>query len=377
MRLSGGRHLGYCTNVHAGESAAEVLDSLRRVAAPVRQRLGVEALGIGLYLSHRAAGEVDPLRLRDELAGLGLYAFTFNGFPYGGFHAGRVKEAVYRPDWTDPLRAAHTLRLASIIDAVAPSDVTSPTISSLPLGWRIGWTDEHTRAAAAALVRVARELEKRAAGGRRPIRICLEPEPGCILETTRDAVRFFEGPIAHAAGRDVGAVQTHLGICYDFCHQAVAFESPKDVIGSLTAAGVRIGKVQVSSALELRDPADAGALARLAAFDEPRYLHQARARDGGGYCDDLPEAIERLPRDRPWRVHFHSPIDRDVAGPLGTTRAEIQVALDQLRDGSVTTQFEVETYTWSVLPEAERPANDAALATGLAREVTWARTALR
>jgi sugar phosphate isomerase/epimerase len=365
MRLSGGRHLGYCTNVHAGESAAEVLDSLRRVAAPVRQRLGVEALGIGLYLSHRAAGEVDPLRLRDELAGLGLYAFTFNGFPYGGFHAGRVKEAVYRPDWTDPLRAAHTLRLASIIDAVAPSDVTSPTISSLPLGWRIGWTDEHTRAAAAALVRVARELEKRAAGGRRPIRICLEPEPGCILETTRDAVRFFEGPIAHAAGRDVGAVQTHLGICYDFCHQAVAFESPKDVIGSLTAAGVRIGKVQVSSALELRDPADAGALARLAAFDEPRYLHQARARDGGGYCD------------RPWRVHFHSPIDRDVAGPLGTTRAEIQVALDQLRDGSVTTQFEVETYTWSVLPEAERPANDAALATGLAREVTWARTALR
>jgi hypothetical protein len=76
-------------------------------------------------------------------------------------------------------------------------------------------------------------------------------------------------------------------------------------------------------------------------------------------------------------VHFHSPIDRDVAGPLGTTRAEIEIALDQLRNGAVTTQFEVETYTWSVLPEAERPADDAALAAGLAREVGWARTALR
>jgi sugar phosphate isomerase/epimerase len=376
MRLSGGRQLGYCTNVHAGESASEVLDSLRRVAAPVRERLGVEALGLGLYLSHRAAGEVDPPRLRDDLAAFGLYAFTFNGFPYGGFHAGRVKEAVYRPDWTDPLRAAHTLRLAAIIDVVAPRDVAVPTISTLPLGWRIGWTPEQTDASARALVGVARELRERVGRGGRPVRICIEPEPGCILESTRDAVRFFEGPIAQAAGRDMDAVRAHLGVCYDFCHQAVAFEDPKDVISELTRAGIAIGKVQVSSALELRDPADAAALARLASFDEPRYLHQARARDGGGYVDDLPEALQRLPRDRPWRVHFHSPIDRDVAGPLGTTRADLEMALGQLRSGTVTTQFEVETYTWSVLPETERPADDAALATGLAREVGWARNAL-
>jgi sugar phosphate isomerase/epimerase len=376
MRLSGGRQLGYCTNVHAGESAAEVMDSLRRVAVPVRERLGVPALGLGLYLSHRAAGEVDPARLGDELAALGLYAFTFNGFPYGGFHAGRVKEAVYRPDWTDPLRAAHTLRLATILETIAPRDVAAPTISSLPLGWRIGWTPEQTAAAAGALVDVARELRERVARGGRPIRICLEPEPGCIIETTRDAVSFFEGPITQAAGRDLEAVHAHLGVCYDFCHQAVAFEDPKDVIAQLTGAGVAIGKVQVSSALELRNPADAAALARLATFVEPRYLHQTRARDAGGYCDDLPEALERLPRDRPWRVHFHSPIDRDVAGPLGTTRADLQVALEQLRSGTVTSQFEVETYTWSVLPETERPADDAALAAGLAREVASARTAL-
>src|SRR3989442_4954556 len=131
MRLPGGRPLGYCPNVHAGESAAEVMDSLRRVAAPVRQRLGVESLGIGLYLSHRAAGEVDPARLRDQLAGLGLYAFTFNGFPYGGFHAGRVKEAVYRPDLTDPLRAEHTLRLAASIHLNGPAHPDGSTNSRL------------------------------------------------------------------------------------------------------------------------------------------------------------------------------------------------------------------------------------------------------
>ena len=41
-----------------------------------------------------------------------------------------------------------------------------------------------------------------------------------------------------------------------------------------------------------------------------------------------------------------------------------------------TTQYECETYTWSVLPEADRPTDDAALARGIAREVASARDAL-
>jgi sugar phosphate isomerase/epimerase len=375
MRLSGGAHLGYCTNAHAAETAAEVVDTLRRVAAGVRQRLDVPALGLGLYLSHRAASETDAGKLRDELAGLGLYAFTFNGFPYGGFHAERVKQAVYLPDWTDPRRAEHTLRLAAILDAMAPPDVTEPTISSLPLGWRVGWTAEHMDASARALVGVARELRARADRGGRRIRICLEAEPGCALELTPHVVRFFEGPLAQAAGAERELIDAHLGVCYDLCHQAVAFEDPADVIGAMTRAGIRIGKVQVSSALELRNPADEVARARLAAFDEPRYLHQARARDGG-YVDDLSESFDRLPRDRPWRVHFHSPIDRDFEGPLGTTRSELSRALTLLRNSGVTTQYECETYTWSVLPEADRPTDDAALARGLAREVASARDTL-
>jgi len=349
MRLAGGAHLGYCTNAHAAETGAEVVDTLRRVAAGVRERLDVPALGLGLYLSHRAVSETDAGKLRDELARLGLYAFTFNGFPYGGFHAERVKQAVYLPDWTDPRRAEHTLKLAAILEVMAPPEVTEPTISSLPLGWRIGWTDEHMDASARALIGVARELRARAERGGRRIRICLEAERELI--------------------------DAHLGACYDLCHQAVAFEDPADVIAAMARAGIRIGKVQVSSALELRNPADEAARGRLAAFDEPRYLHQARARDGG-YVDDLPEAFDRLPRDRPWRVHFHSPIDRDFEGPLGTTRSELSRALTLLKNGGVTTQYECETYTWSVLPEADRPTDDAALARGIAREVASARDTL-
>ena len=75
-------------------------------------------------------------------------------------------------------------------------------------------------------------------------------------------------------------------------------------------------------------------------------------------------------------MHFHSPIDRDFEGPLGTTRSELSRALTLLRNSSVTTQYECETYTWSVLPEADRPTDDAALARGIAREVASARDTL-
>jgi hypothetical protein len=39
--------------------------------------------------------------------------------------------------------------------------------------------------------------------------------------------------------------------------------------------------------------------------------------------------------------------------------------------------LEVETYTWSVLPAAERPNNDAELTRGLANEIAFVRAALQ
>jgi sugar phosphate isomerase/epimerase len=372
--LPAGVHLGYCTNVHAAETVEALGRVLERVAARVRERLLAPRLGLGLYLPASAAAEVDAGALAAQLDALGLYAFTINGFPYGDFHADRVKEIVYTPSWADPRRAAYTLRLAEVLERIAPADVARPTISTVPLGWRIGWTEVETRRAAQALVGVARALAER--GGRR-IRICLEPEPGCVIESTADAVRFFGGPLADAArtADDAAAVRAHLGICFDTCHQAVAFEDPGASLTALAAAGIAVGKAQLSSALELADPADDSARARLASFDEPRFLHQARAR-GGRAEIDLAPALRSLPRSEPWRVHFHVPIDRAVTGALTTTQGELLRAIEVLRQTGATDHFEVETYTWSVLPPGERPLDDEGLAAGLARELAWARARL-
>jgi len=203
------------------------------------------------------------------------------------------------------------------------------------------------------------------------VRVCLEPEPECAIESTADALAFFAGPLARAGTRDL--VARHLGVCFDTCHQAVMFEDLPSSLEALARAGVVVGKMQLSSALELPDPRNAEARAALMAYDEPRYLHQVRTPDRQG-TPDLPEAFADLPADRPWRVHFHVPIDRQILGRVQTTRRELETAL-AARGG--VRALEVETYTWSVLPLADRPRDAQSLADGIARELSWVRGAMK
>ena len=50
--------LGYCANVHPGESLADVLHAVRSYASGVRAALGVPELSLGLWLSRRSLDEL-------------------------------------------------------------------------------------------------------------------------------------------------------------------------------------------------------------------------------------------------------------------------------------------------------------------------------
>ena len=102
-------HLTYCTNIHPGETWAEVRENLSRYLVPVRERFAPgRPFGIGLRLSgvaSKALAHPDVLaEFRAFLDAHDLYVFTINGFPYGPFHGRPVKEDVYLPDWLDPER---------------------------------------------------------------------------------------------------------------------------------------------------------------------------------------------------------------------------------------------------------------------------------
>ncbi|WP_181766483.1 metabolite traffic protein EboE [Streptomyces albidus (ex Kaewkla and Franco 2022)] len=372
-------HLAYCTNVHAAEDLAGVLSQLRDHAEPVRRRLHRDRLGIGMWLARDAARTLtaDPSAvrtLRAELDRRGLEVVTLNGFPYRGFGDQRVKYRVYRPDWTEPARLDHTTDLARLLTSLLPDDAVEGTVSTLPLAWRTDFTPERRRSALDALGTLAGRLDALEELTGRSIRIGLEPEPGCTVETTADAVEALTGHGAPPAHR--------IGVCVDTCHLATQFEEPEEALAALAGAGIPVVKSQLSAALHAEHPDGEGVPEALADFAEPRFLHQTRASTPQGIraTDDLADALVpgALPVTVPWRSHFHVPLHASPAPPLSSTLDVLRATLAGLVGvpEPLTRHLEVETYTWQALPAGSRPRTRAQLADGIAAELDVAREML-
>ena len=385
MRLAatGAPHLTYCTNIHPGETWAEVRDNITTYVRAVKARIAPDRpFGVGLRLSAAAAATLTvPTELeafRALLEESGLYVFTINGFPYGTFHGTPVKEGVYRPDWLEDARLDYTDNLAHILAALLPADCEG-SISSVPGAFKarvLGDADAAAIAARiAAHVATLHELQRRRGV---TIALALEPEPCCQLETIAETVAFFERHLFRQrvpgldAAASEAALRRHVGVCLDACHMAVEFETPRDALATLAAHGVRVVKIQVSAGLAatIESPAD---LEGLRAFADEVYLHQVVERTPRGLVrwTDLPAALDeatRAPRHREWRIHFHVPLFRERLGRFASTQAYVRELLALVRTAAPTSHLEVETYTWDVLPEEFRrePIVDA-----VARELAW------
>lgn len=383
--------LTYCSNVHPAETEQALAQVITLFINGVRQARALESMGSGLWLTAKLANELTAnskklIDFQNLLHKNHIRLFTLNGFPFGDFHAESVKERVYSPDWSEPERLQYTLNLAQILATCLPDDVFEGTISTLPLGYKLSWNGERHQAALKNLVNLAQSLAELKQSSGRSIRICLEMEPDCVLETTSEIIRFFQQELpaqAHSMGVDSSLINSHLGICYDVCHQAVMFEDIADSLNRLLKAGIVIGKIQISSALELHKPNTSANKELLRQFAEPKYLHQVRTQQDGKVLGvtDLINAFDtnNFPDTQPWRVHFHVPIQSTSLAQqeLGTTQAAILEVLDFLTaTPSCRPHLEVETYTWQVLPAALRPQNDQALIAGLTAELAWLERAM-
>ena len=357
-------HLSYCTNVHAAEDVPGILAQLDTYAVPVKEKLGADVLGLGLWIAAPAAAELVMdrtalARLKAALLARGLEVVTLNGFPYAAFQQPVVKGAVYRPDWTTPDRLTYTLNLARVLAELLPADAARGSVSTLPLAWREPWDVEIADACRRNLDTLAGELSALD----REIRVAFEPEPGCVIENTTQAAEIL---------RETDT--SRIGVCLDLAHLACAWEEPAAAIGRLRAAGVPIVKTQVSAALATDDPiGDKDVLDR---YVEPRFLHQTRGDDGLS-TDDLDQALE-VNDGRPWRIHYHVPIHAEPVPPLRATTDVLAAALGELVGGpeALCDHLDVETYTWNVLPEGLRPETPDELAAGIAAELGYARDLL-
>jgi sugar phosphate isomerase/epimerase len=387
-------HLTYCTNIHAANGWEGVYANLRKYAPPLKARFSPAApFGVGLRLSAREARELlegDRLgEFRKFLDREGLYVAIINGFPYGPFHGTPVKANVYAPDWRDDARIDYTLDLIRILQALVPTGVDGG-VSTAPLSykaWMAGAGAGAWEAMTRSVVRVAEELVRVRREDGTLIHLDIEPEPDCVLENTEETVAFFEQWLFPVGGpllaTTIGVspdearrhLQDHIRLCFDCCHFAVEYEDPAAALERLQSAGIRIGRVQLSSALHVDFPGDATKAAEMASrlrpFADTTYLHQVVAQQGEGlrhYSDlDVALAHQHAASPAEWRIHFHVPLFAREYETFGSTQDYVQRVLALALQTPFTTHLEIETYTWDVLP----PGLKMDLGESIAREYEW------
>ena len=174
----------------------------------------------------------------------------------------------------------------------------------------------------------------------------------------------------------------HIRVCYDTCHFAVEYEDPASVFQRFQAAGIKIGKIQISAAVRVNFPKDSQKrsqiIERLHPFAESTYLHQVIERRVDGTLHHYPDLITALPHleeridAREWRIHFHVPIFIRDYQVLQSTQDDIVTVLDLLQENNACQHLEIETYTWDVLPSAMKMD----LLASIEREYEWVMTTI-
>ncbi len=377
MKLDHGLHLAYCTNIHRGETWPETFRSLETHTLALRDKVCPgRPFAIGLRLGERAAAELSEpanlLQFRRWLDRTSTYVFTINGFPYGRFHGTRVKEQVYRPDWTSPERVAYTNLLFDLLASLLPPGIEG-SVSTLPGSFK----EFYPSPAAQLAIRqnIWRSVEHVAQVSQktgRKLHLGLEPEPLCLLESSAETIQFFDR--LRAEHPNDPRLAEHLGVNYDTCHFAVEFEEPHNALPCLIQHGIKISKLHLSSALKVSPVEGRAALKK---FTDDVYLHQVVARDEFGnrtIFRDLPDALASTAPAREWRIHFHVPLHAPAADPFENTNDHLLGILDLLQaNPAICQHLEMETYTWEVLPPELKSRS---VVDQLAQEYEWTLTEL-
>jgi hypothetical protein len=399
MQIADNLHLTYCTNIHAGETWEACFEQLQTYLPQVKQRVSPnQPFGVGLRLSNQAANDLlvnEGMALKEFhnwLIDKDLYVFTLNGFPYGGFHQTVVKDAVHQPDWTSPQRLTYTQNLFKILAQLIPPKLIGG-ISTSPLSYK-PWHKNNsdlleevfTESTKNILKIVAQLIDIQEDSGK-ILHLDIEPEPDGLLENSQEVLTYFEDFLlpkgiaflykkyGFSSAEAENRLKTHVQVCYDICHFAIAFENHAEVLANFKAEGIRIGKFQISSALraDLRNQSANSLIFKdLEKFNEPTYLHQvvAQKRDNQFVqYNDLASALAE--KNRPdfaeWRIHFHVPLFVEQYGHLESTQSEVKNVLNLLKSVDYTQHLEIETYTWEVLP----PDLQTDLVSSIGRELEW------
>jgi hypothetical protein len=352
------RVIGYALNVFPYNTLSELWACLEGDVLKLKEAaFPNEPFPIELRFSERLVRELqndcnEVARLKYFLDANDMLLVTVNGFVMPSFHGERVKERVYLPAWHESdQRVRFTNSCLDLLAQLAPLDAETVSVS-VPFGVLKPTPMEAIAPNILKCAEHAAKLHQRT--GVRCV-VALEPEPGLCVETTAEAIEFFE--------RFVPAqMRRYLTVNFDLSHQLVEFEDLNSSVRLLERNGVPIAKIHVSNAAEMTH--------LVPFYEDSIYLHQVC-----GVNDRGERAFFSLdwPMDTPptnvarFRVHYHLPVFPHPGLSVGTTLSEVEQFLTHLPVDS-TVPLIIETYTW---PEQLRGREH--LVDNICQELNWVR----
>lgn len=390
MRIS---HAGVIAPVRSFADMQATIDSS---LAPINRAIGVESpVPVSVRLSQAALA--DPAltadSLRDELSSHGL---TLAGVSGVGIRPG-AKAEIHRPDWRSEERLEFMFGASNLMAHIIGSrewseeDGETYSLTTNALSHRSmmdvdmpgNWT-----ALTLNVVRIVQHLAGIRDRTGITIHIDLEAEPGSLLRNAGEIERFYtqwllgrgaamlSDRMQVEGGTAAESILRHVRLALDTAHAAVVFDDPAISLDRFAEIGIRIGRLQVSAALEVDVPADPAELrTHLQQLDSETLSQQVWAmRDGDIVArhEDLPDALAVIEESagETWRIHTHAPVLADRYGIYRSTR---DVTADWLKEisarGIDVPLLELRSANWVVLPADDRaPAEEL-----VAREAEWVR----
>ena len=171
---------------------------------------------------------------------------------------------------------------------MVPESQSFGTISTLPLGYAENWTKRSKTSRSITLCRLTQALEGIEQETGRRIVVCLEMEPGCVLESILDR---YSSCFASSCPPQPRRCPSFSGQNSAVYRRVLRYLSPgrdvrepcrvfkQDSQGRESSLARSSYRVRWKSC-EPNTPE--AVIAALTEFDEPRYLHQVRARGADG-----------------------------------------------------------------------------------------------
>lgn len=357
-------NISYCSNIFKNNNLDSLFNSLSTYKNIYKKE------NISLCLSNKIITDLNKTQNIKKIVCWQnrnkKYITLINGFVYKKFHQNKIKENIYYPDWTKEERVNFTKKLIFFAQKIN-KEKKKCGISTLPITYKL-WIKKNEKYNIKQcvnnlfkLIKILMQIKKYK---KILIHIDIEPEPFCLLEKCEDFVIFFKSWILPGLINKIQSeikidkndarkiITQHINLCFDSCHSAVMFENVKKSLNLIRKLKIKIGRIQVSSAIKIKN-LTYQKIKQLEFLRSSPFLHQSIMKTTELKLikqNDFKIKNMIIDNIKELRIHCHVPINkRKLSKDIYTTQKELKNYIYDVLINGDTKNLEIETYTYNII----------------------------